>query len=86
MPVVNRFAAEGCSVLEAERRAVLIAIGVLILWAVMGIGAQAIHACLLPEPHHTVLVPDPGCSVRCDSMLSPVPACAAGFSRTLLPA
>ena len=84
LPALQRLASEGRSRIEAERRALLMALAVFILWALMGIGAPALCAGILPVQPPRALVRGHRCSVPADCPLSPAPPGPAGFSRTLL--
>lgn len=84
MPAVTHLVAEGRSLIDSERRAVLMVLEVLILWALMGIRAPVFRARVLPVHPFLLSAGNPGCSVRCDSMIPPVSAGTAGESRALL--
>jgi hypothetical protein len=81
IPVIQRLAAGGRSLIEAEREAVLMVLEVIVLWALMGFAAPAHHAGILPE--HPLRAParGQGSSVHGDSIIS---SCITGTSRVLL--
>jgi hypothetical protein len=84
LPALLRLASEGRSRIEAERRALLMALAVFILWALMGIGAPAARAAILPAQPLRAPVRGHRCNGPADCLISPAPAGTAERFRPAL--
>jgi hypothetical protein len=85
IPVMMRLAAEGRTLVDAERIAALIVLPVILLWAMMGIAAPALTYAFPPGQQSVQFSHGPACRViRISGLLPVVTGTAGSSSRTFL--